>query len=232
MTTSTYTPSGAGRTEFFAKSGLPDFDITGTVTPSSYAERLVRYISDPSTVRARVLEQFGRAPAIDKITAMRAEHVRIEQARKRQFRIEAWPEKEPEPRAPKPAPVKIAAKPTKSPKSVVYWRDMPMNTAREVIAAVAAAMGVDARDIIGPSRVGKIVRPRHLAATILKARGNSYPQVARFLGRSDHSSAFNSVHKFFCVMMRDPMVASLWHDMAPAHVKHVKTLDEYKAVVG
>lgn len=34
------------------------------------------------------------------------------------------------------------------------------------------------------------------------------------------------------LMMRDPMIASLWHDMAPAHVKHVKTLDEYKAVVG
>ena len=39
------------------------------------AKRLVRYISDPSTVRVRVLSEWGHAPSVDRISRFRADHV-------------------------------------------------------------------------------------------------------------------------------------------------------------
>lgn len=40
--------------------------------PLYYAAHLAKYISDPSTIRARTLEQFGRAPSLDRIGHLRA----------------------------------------------------------------------------------------------------------------------------------------------------------------
>lgn len=41
-------------------------------SPIEYAERLARYINDPSTIRARTLNQFGSAPSIEKCRELRA----------------------------------------------------------------------------------------------------------------------------------------------------------------
>jgi len=46
-------------------------------TPSGYAKHLAGYIRDPSTVRARTMEQFGKAPAIERIVYWRSEVERL-----------------------------------------------------------------------------------------------------------------------------------------------------------
>lgn len=56
-------------------------------TPREYANHLARYISDPSTVRVRVIEAFGPdryIPTKAEIAAMRDKHVRkVERFRRR-----------------------------------------------------------------------------------------------------------------------------------------------------
>lgn len=42
-------------------------------TPTSYAKYLAGYISDPSTIRARVKDEYGRAPSVDIIRKIREE---------------------------------------------------------------------------------------------------------------------------------------------------------------
>lgn len=46
-------------------------------TPISYAKYLAGYISDPSTVRARVADEYGRAPSVDIIRKIREELTKI-----------------------------------------------------------------------------------------------------------------------------------------------------------
>lgn len=45
-------------------------------SPISYAAQLASYISDPSTIRARVLDEYGRAPTIEQCRNLRAQKVR------------------------------------------------------------------------------------------------------------------------------------------------------------
>lgn len=45
-------------------------------SPVSYAKYLAGYMSDPSTIRARVKDEFGRAPSIDIIKKIRAEKLK------------------------------------------------------------------------------------------------------------------------------------------------------------
>lgn len=50
-----------------------------TKTPIALAAKLAEYISDPSTIRARVKDHFGRAPSLEKCSRIRS---KIEQTRK------------------------------------------------------------------------------------------------------------------------------------------------------
>ncbi|CDO35017.1 hypothetical protein [Novosphingobium sp. KN65.2] len=76
---------GNGRVEWFATSGFRhDADVISS--PRSYAQRLIRYIRDDSTVRARVIDRFGpeHAPSREEIAAMRdqrMEHVTRQNAK-------------------------------------------------------------------------------------------------------------------------------------------------------
>jgi chromosomal replication initiator protein len=44
-------------------------------TPTALAARLAEYISDPSTIRVRVLDHFGRAPSLDQCRKLREKAV-------------------------------------------------------------------------------------------------------------------------------------------------------------
>ncbi len=52
-------------------------------TPLTYAQRLASYIRDPSTIRARTLDEFGRAPSLGECANLRARYERREQREKR-----------------------------------------------------------------------------------------------------------------------------------------------------
>lgn len=50
-------------------------------TPVAYATYLARYIADPSTIRVRTLEQFGRAPTLARCRKLREDYL-AERARR------------------------------------------------------------------------------------------------------------------------------------------------------
>lgn len=231
MEKTTFRPSAYGRADYFANGGFTEIDLHLTKSPIMYAERLARYISDPSTIRARVLEQFGYSPSLEKIRRIREDHAASLKAARDRFNIPDWPDEKRKPvivftppqqkQEPIPEPEKPAAD----------WRGLPLNNARDVVRACATAMAVTIEDVIGPSREARITRARHFAAAILKARGSSYPQVARHLGRNDHSSAINSIRKFFNIMMRDPEIIEMYQAIAPERFKDARTLEEFNALV-
>lgn len=77
---------------------------------------------------------------------------------------------------------------------------VPAANPRRVIAFVAEAHGLCYEDIVGPSRVGRIVKARFEAASRLRhmpwrKSHPSYPQIARWLGYRDHTSAINAVRR-------------------------------------
>lgn len=62
------------------------------VTPTSMAARLAEYITDPSTIRVRVLEHFGRAPTVEqcrnlrrKVESRRMKHISFAEEKFRNF---------------------------------------------------------------------------------------------------------------------------------------------------
>ena len=63
-----------------------DFDHS---TPSSFARYLASYVSDPSTIRARTIDQFGRAPSVDECRAMREAHLSIRKQGERKMESRA-----------------------------------------------------------------------------------------------------------------------------------------------
>lgn len=169
--------------------------------PTAYAGELARYIRCPSTIRVRVLERFGRGPSLDDIRALqRKRQVEREEFRRswemlgeRQGdhaaftvrRIGTWGFEQPA----EPEVVATDVKPLPEPGT---YPVLP----REIIAAVAAAFGLASGDLAGRSRLRRIVLARRTAIYILRKRGNSYPTIARFLGRWDHSTMIHHVREF------------------------------------
>lgn len=83
-------------------------------------------------------------------------------------------------------------------------------TARQVITMTARAFGLTYADIVGQSRVRRIVSVRHMVAWILHRRGRlSLSQIGREMGGRDHSTAINSVRRFEETATPDHRAAAL-----------------------
>jgi len=206
-----------GGKEWFSQSGLPDDRMS---TPRTYAYRLTRYISDPSTVRARTVDAFGAAPGIEVIRKMRSDWVDLVKRRAQEQAehgcvIEAAPLPEPIP-APERTPEPIEPEPEL--KSVAA-RGYMLHTATDVIDACADACGISHGELIGTSRQVKFTRARGLCATVLRARGNSLPNVGRLMNGRDHSTVCNSIDRFFARDIKVPELEAAWNALAPCVLK-------------
>lgn len=74
-----------------------------------------------------------------------------------------------------------------------------VNAAR-LVAVVAAAWGVSATDICGPSRMRHLVAPRHVVVYLARALLEmSYPAAGALVGYQDHTSA---IHACRCAAAR------------------------------
>lgn len=241
------------RVDWYEQNGLPD---TTDSTPAAYARRLVRYIADASTVRVRVIEEHGWSPPVEKIRVWREDwlalvasrHGRpwandpdeLEEpanddaldvdeicasiaARLVEVGADGFDDLQPDPPAP-PAPVFTA--------DILRPISRIARNHREVIEDCATICGVSAEDIVGKSRCRRLVLPRQFTATVLRARRNSYPQVGRYLGDRDHSTAVHSVRTFFDKGMREPGMCEAWMRMAPCAAKFVRSIDELDAMLG
>jgi hypothetical protein len=208
----------------------------------TYARRLVRYISDPSTVRIRTMEVFGISPSIEAIRAMRENLVatrtaRVEAALNYGIAYERTRARTNEKRratrgspskpvmavpAP-PAPVEIELEePVPAP--------VPADAARlltgiDVVDACADYCGISHGELIGSSREVPFVRARNLAVAILRARNNSYPIIGRFVHR-EHTTVMHAANRFFEREIADPRMLAAWNAMAPEHTRHCRSLDE------
>ncbi|TCM17229.1 chromosomal replication initiator protein [Novosphingobium sp. PhB165] len=236
----TYAPGA----EWFGRSGFPDIVPSGA---NAYAKRLVQYISDPSTVRARTMDEYGKAPSLENIRRWRADWVNeIAERRAARAPVDDHHDDDNEVNGICTA---IAERLVAASAAHVLpgggviagtlsgaandaeehfegdTREQAV-TYMEVIQACAARCGETVEDLLGPSRSRSIVRARQFTATVLRSRGNSYPSVGRFMGNRDHSTIMHSVGVFFAVGMRDPFFVRAWMAEAPCATKMARTAAE------
>lgn len=198
--------------------GLPDYDEHGSaVTEYAYARRLASYLRDPSTIRVRTLDMFGRSPSIDEI---------------RQFiPIRTVPVEEIEPPVKKVVEKPPRPKPAPKVVQIPVILSTAMKTPAEVILACAKPFKLTYQDLAGGRRHAHVVKARQMAFAILKARGSSYPQVGRHVGKRDHSTVIHGIKKFFAKTIHDPVYLAAWMKLAPCKFKMVRTLEEFEMMM-
>lgn len=171
-------------------------------SPYAYARELARYIRDASTIRARTMNEWGRAPSIEECREIIAKA----QAKRDAFKAESdklVPTEQDE----DVFAVPVIAQQVKRDRRVVVKVDfsapaLPRSfdpatlTARDVIVHVARAFYVKAEDMLGPGRARPLVIPRQVAMYALHKRGGmSLTAIARMFGR-DHSTAIHAIRQF------------------------------------
>jgi chromosomal replication initiation ATPase DnaA len=71
---------------------------------------------------------------------------------------------------------------------------MPGACSRRIIEAAAAHFNVTVADVLGPSRLRRLVEARHVAMWLLREmRGFSLPRIAKYLHRGDHTTALHGI---------------------------------------
>lgn len=211
------------RASYFGSSG---FREVGNEDTMSCCRRLIRYIADPSTVRAYLMGEFGRSPPIDRIRGMRDEYVAQVEIRRVPYLIEEPAETV---LAVPAAVAAIKAEAVKEERAHVHR--LHIRSAAEVIVSGAVHFGLTASDITCTRKTGGVVRARNLIAMVLFARGNSYSSIGRFIKR-DHSTVIHAANMFFSRDIHEPVSAEAWAKMAPCVLAAARTLDELIAMRG
>lgn len=194
-----------------SEGGMSEISV-GKESVWAYTRSLL-YLSSPSTIRARVRDEYGRAPSLEQIRTLKAEYETTRRAFKennealggepedrhhfRVGRVELWPfEKNDKPREKKSLSrlIQLAAK-DDAERQKMPDVPVPPRIHSETIAAVAKCFRVTAADITGRSRKGHIMAARKTAIYILCQRGASLPQVGRWINR-DHSSILYLIRQF------------------------------------
>lgn len=171
--------------------------------PTSYAQQLARYIRDPSTIRARTMNEWGRAPTLDAIKGFIADH----QAERDAFRAEADSlgehEKDEADFVVRPwADVVNFDRAVRQEKKAAaefvvpeFVTPTPRFGPLEITAGVAALMKCTVADIRGTSRNGYFVKARQVVCHVLRKRGLSYNQIGAWLNR-DHTTIMHTLNRY------------------------------------
>ncbi|MFC0204711.1 helix-turn-helix domain-containing protein [Novosphingobium soli] len=244
--------------DWFGVSGMPD---RMPAEAQAYARRLTRYISDASTVRARTLEEFGQAPPVEKIRGWRAERVAEIEGRRAARKPDEFVNMEGRAANEDELEIDLDAlgaaiaarlakleivdtvpavplRPSAAPLSPDLQQTLARpirgqpRTHREVVSHCARRFGLKAEDLLGSSRKRPVVRARQFTATLLRARGNSYPAAGRYLGNMDHSTVIHSVRTLFLVGMQDPDTVEAWMELAPCATKFARSPEELDLMLG
>ncbi len=160
-------------------------------TPLSYAKRLAKYIRDPSTIRVRVLEFYGRAPSNEVIKAEIEKAVNKVGFDDRAYMRDAKPI----------ADIKIpvfTVKPTpisKAPPTII-----------DMVAIIAKRMGVEYSDVVGPFSPRHISDVRCVIASVLYERNIPLARIAKSMNRNTHSASKNLIERFKAKASKDPVV--------------------------
>lgn len=171
-------------------------------TSLQYATRIARYIRDPSTVRARTLDFFGRAPSVDQCRNIIAAIVRREEADKRKAERRATDMKDLNGKRPtfkcghprEDDNIAFAGDRVlcRTCKAATYrkWKDsqedlrarmqvepvatqaLIISAPRRVLARAAQIYGMDGEKIRSRSRLPRIVQARQAVAYAIRQRAN------------------------------------------------------------
>lgn len=164
-------------------------------SPLAYVNRLASYITDPSTIRVRTLEYFGRAPSISKIRKIQ-EGVSLSRRRKMS----------------KLQMIDIDDDDDDDPQSTPEPQARQAFIPAERVADVARYFGIKYSDLIGKSRKRNLVDARATIAVLLVERGYTLTRAAGLLNRIDHSAAGDSIRNFPVIAARNERAESAyWH---------------------
>lgn len=171
-------------------------------TPHSYAAHLATYIASPLKIEKLVALEFDHVPPLHEIAELR---FHVEQQHKRFKRLAAVGlEEVAEPEARTYANSRTVYTPRHVELTDVEAEALTVRCHREVIETVARAFGLSYAELLGRGRRTALVCARTVAARILRDRGNSYPQIGRYLGNRDHSTIINLVVKYEKRLARHP----------------------------
>lgn len=197
--------------------GLPDLNDNTCEGPGSrqrYAKRLVRYISDPSTVQIRTLERYGEP---------RVSISLIKQWREQWLKETGQLKKPEETETPKPSePIELfpaAAAPV-----------TPKEHADQIIQKVADKFNFTFGEVIGTMRQRHFVYARNMACALLYARYGNYNNVAKRMNRRDHSTIISAVSFFFERDLNVSHVRKIWLELAPPEIRDITSHYEFLKV--
>lgn len=167
----------------------------------AYAKRLASYITDPSTVRAHTIREFGRGPSL----ALAEDYIASAQAAKKGHDYG-------------PAIAAPIFVPAPIPQPVIFRPTVMPLTAAGVITQVAELFGFTYEEMRSDWRNNVIVRVRYLTAQLLLARGHARSEasgmtetislslIGRWMGR-DHSTICHALNRFNNMRERTDLAA-------------------------
>lgn len=173
----------------------------------SYAQELAKYISDPSTIRARTMNYWGHAPTLEACAKFREQHERERAGFKailpdatpcdqKPFRVTMLCGPAPVERVRAERPVLCDDVPEPEPEPLWTPPDPLPLLPRDIITTIAAAFGRTYEDVTGPRRGLFIMPTRNTCYYVLRQRGMSLPKIGSFLGGRDHTAVRNGILNF------------------------------------
>lgn len=231
------------RADWFGASGY-SADVDTLRGPRDYARHLISYLRDDSTVRARVADRHAIRLPLAEIAAMRAEIDAVRERRAQSLSVA-------EPMLSDEFDFRVSDRPfhwqneahcakaqdqarreeEKRRAAAAFARTSRHICTPSLLAAIGGLVGVSPADICGEGRTVRVMRGRCLAYAVLRARGNSWPQVAAMLGGRSHASAIHGARQFFDRWIREPDLLKAWRSLAPCVVGSALTYEEFAKMV-
>lgn len=199
-------------------------------TPRAYAEKLAGYISSPTKIESLTRLEFGRAPPLHVIAKMR---FRIEQSRK-PMRLHV-PEAANDGEDWRPASLvkpsrlrtlrvaETVKRPTEEAEPLSLIDNPLAFLGKRIVHATAAAFEMTVAEMTGRSRCRRYVLARAVAVRLLRdqLRENgehrfSFPQIARLIGRDDHSTAYHAWNEFDVYCRINPEIREVYDTLREA----------------
>lgn len=196
-------------------------------TPLTYATAIARYIRDPSTIRARTMDEFGRAPSLD-----RCRHIRrgIEERQRNTMKAlqhsghtapvptvadeQAYEAGEKMRRLAADALRRAVEQAIATPEAIENKAaafTAPRAPAFERVIHLAAHLfNITPEDITGKGRMQHLAHARHAIVHVLHTKQHwSFPRIGKLLGGRDHSTAINSRDRAAGLLKNDQAFAAV-----------------------
>lgn len=182
-------------------------------TPEGMAKHLAGYIKDPSTIRVRVLEHFGRAPNVYQINALfpKQQEFRQDIGEPTDHDEIVFDARIPVEPPPQPNKKWVAPTPTNHPWPKWYTPPCQKFPFADLVRLISADFGSNSTELLGATRTEDLVAARSIIIRILRERGHSFPMIGRLMAGRDHSTVINALNKFDYYAKRDPRVREAYN---------------------